>query len=161
MVHHRLFNHIAQADEVLMYLNLLFLMFIAALPFPTAVLGLYGGHTSAVVLYATNMAVAGALLTGLTFVVQRRHLLSSDGSGDGIRQGMWRGATTSAVFALSIPLAFVNPNKAPFFWLITLVVRFIPSDAKRRARAAKKAAHRAPPPAETGVVSPPGRGESG
>src|SRR3984893_488586 len=43
LAHHRTFSHVRRADEALMSLNVAFLMAIAALPFPSAVMGLDGG----------------------------------------------------------------------------------------------------------------------
>jgi uncharacterized membrane protein len=43
--HHRLFRHVTEADERLLRLNLLVLLFVGVLPFPTALLGRYGGVT--------------------------------------------------------------------------------------------------------------------
>ena len=48
--HHRTFSHVRRADEALMSLNVLFLMVVAALPFPSAVMGRYGSQSAAVVL---------------------------------------------------------------------------------------------------------------
>jgi uncharacterized membrane protein len=62
LAHHRIFRNVRRADEALMSLNVLFLMAVAALPFPSAVMGLYGSQRTAVVLYASSMAVAGSLL---------------------------------------------------------------------------------------------------
>src|SRR5215472_4776575 len=42
--HHRLFTHIRRSDNNLMILNLLLLMGVTAVPFPTAVLGEHLGH---------------------------------------------------------------------------------------------------------------------
>ena len=39
MAHHRIFRYVANLDQRLIWLNLLFLMCVAFLPFPTAVLG--------------------------------------------------------------------------------------------------------------------------
>jgi Endosomal/lysosomal potassium channel TMEM175 len=50
---HRLaFRLIARDDTVLVWLNLLLLMFVSFLPFPTAVVGEHGGSPAAAVLYA-------------------------------------------------------------------------------------------------------------
>ena len=65
LAHHRIFRHVRRADEALMSLNILFLMAIAALPFPSAVMGRYGDQRAAVVLYASSMIVAGSLLGAL------------------------------------------------------------------------------------------------
>ena len=123
LAHHRLFNQVARSDEALMSLNLLFLMVVAALPFPTAVLARYGSEPSAVVLYAASMAVAGTLLMLLTVLADRRRLLLP-GSEGGTRRGIWLGGTMVAVFVLSIPLALVAPTVTPLTWLVMLPLRF-------------------------------------
>ena len=133
LVHHRLFRHIDRADEVLMAVNLFFLMVVAAIPFPSAVLGRYGNERVSVVLYAATMSLAAWLLTALTIVVKRRNLLGPSGSEEGLRQGRWRAATTATVFALSIPIAFVATSIAPLTWMATLLVRFLPLPGLRKA----------------------------
>src|SRR5437870_12237071 len=44
MNHHRLFTHIARSDDVLLILNLLLLLGVVVVPFPTAVLALHLGQ---------------------------------------------------------------------------------------------------------------------
>jgi hypothetical protein len=75
-------------------------MTVAALPFPSAVLGRSANERAAVVLYASSMAVVASLLTMLSFVAQCRHLLSPGTASVGIRQGLWRSGSMAAVFAL-------------------------------------------------------------
>ena len=61
--HHRRFGMIRRYDRTLIFLNLLLLMAIAFVPFPTSVLAEFGNQT-AVTLYALTMAAA-ALMSGL------------------------------------------------------------------------------------------------
>ncbi|MDP9073172.1 MAG: TMEM175 family protein [Actinomycetota bacterium] len=131
LAHHRLFSHVERADEALMSLNLLFLLTVAALPFPSAVLGRYGSQRAAVVLYAASMAAAGRLLAMLTLLARRHRLLSPDTTPDGIRQGLWRSATMVAVFVLSIPVALVAPTVAPLTWIVLLPLRMVSGIARR------------------------------
>ncbi len=54
MNHHRLFNHIRRCDDTLMVLNLLLLLGVTSVPFPTAVLAAHlrqAGERTAVLLY--------------------------------------------------------------------------------------------------------------
>jgi len=44
MIHHAIFRPIRAYDRTLLYLNFLFLMVVAFVPFPTALLGEYGNH---------------------------------------------------------------------------------------------------------------------
>jgi uncharacterized membrane protein len=139
LAHHRLFNRIGRADELLMTLNLLFLMTVAALPFPSGVLGQYGSQRAAVVLYAASMAVAGTLLGLLTLVASRRALLVPGTDPKAIRKGLARSVSMAAVFALSIPVAFVfSPSVASDSWALVWVcmqaIRLATRSGKRKSR---------------------------
>lgn len=134
LAHHRLFTHVERADEALMAVNLVFLMAVAALPFPSAVLGRYGGQAIAVVLYASLMAAAGYLLTALTLVARRRRLLTPAATAEGIRRGLWRSGSMAAIFTLSIPIGVVAPAVAPFTWLLIVPVRALAGGRGKRSR---------------------------
>jgi uncharacterized membrane protein len=58
VMHRLIFRLIARDDAALVWLNLLLLMFVAFLPFPTAVLGEHAGSPAAAVLYAASVALA-------------------------------------------------------------------------------------------------------
>jgi uncharacterized membrane protein len=132
LAHHRTFSHIAKADRPLRALNLLFLMTVAALPFPSAVLGLYGSEPVAVVLYAASMAVTGLLLTALLGLAVHRRLLMAGSTREGVAAGVWASGSMSAVFVLSIPVALVAPTIAPYTWLATFPVRWFSRPLGRR-----------------------------
>jgi len=133
LAHHRTFRHIRRADEVLMSVNVVFLMTIAALPFPSAVMGLYGSEPAAVVLYAASMAVAGSLLGALLLLARHRRLLTPETSHEGVVAALWNSGATVAVFTLSIPVALVAPGVAPYVWLLILPLRVVGGKVSRRA----------------------------
>ena len=133
LAHHRIFRHVRRADEALMSLNVLFLMAIAALPFPSAVMGRYGDQRTAVVLYASSMVVAGSLLAALLLLARRRRLLTPEISREGVVAGLWNSASMVAVFTLSIPVALVAPTVAPYTWLVVLPLRLVSGKVSRRA----------------------------
>ena len=62
MAHHGTFQYFKSYDRTLMWLNLLFLLSISFVPFPTALLGEYGEQQFAVVLYALSLAVPSLCL---------------------------------------------------------------------------------------------------
>ncbi len=119
--HHRAFRHVRGFDHRLILLNLLFLGLIAFLPFPTAVLGRYGGHRSAVVLYAASLAAAGVASTALWLYAWRAgHAVVT------ARRGLYlalRAATPIVVFGISIPIAYASVAAAQFSWFSFIVVR--------------------------------------
>jgi uncharacterized membrane protein len=134
LAHHRLFVRVQRADEAVMSLNLLFLMTVAALPFPSGVLGRYGSQPVAVVLYASFMASAGYLLTAISLVARHRGLLTPDTTPEGIRQGLRRSVSMAGVFTLSIPFAFVIPSVTPYIWFLVVPAARLSAGRTRRGR---------------------------
>lgn len=115
VVHHRFFGEVTAFDGRLLALNLLYLGAIALLPFSSKVLGEYGGETAPVVLYAANLIAV--VLVGLWMVsdAHRAGLTTADASTR--REAWMRSVYIAAVFACSIPVAFVVPNFASLMWL--------------------------------------------
>jgi uncharacterized membrane protein len=125
LAHHRMFRYVRRLDPTLLVLNLAMLGCVAFVPFPTSVLGDHGGTTAAVVFYAATMAILGSVLSGLWFHASRQHLIARDTPASFIRHSLWRGLALPVVFAASIPIAFVNPRAAEFFWLTIVIWRVV------------------------------------
>jgi uncharacterized membrane protein len=64
-IHHSIFRSIRAYDRALLFLNFLFLMVVAFVPFPTSLLSEYGDHQLPVVIYAATLAVGRLLLTAI------------------------------------------------------------------------------------------------
>jgi uncharacterized membrane protein len=77
MGHHRRFRFIKRYDRGLLTLNLLFLMVIAFVPFPTSVISESGNHT-ATIFYALTMALAGVMLTAIWWHAARNNRTEGD-----------------------------------------------------------------------------------
>jgi uncharacterized membrane protein len=80
--HHAMFDHIVRADQTMLLLNTFHLMFIAFLPFPTAVLAgsLHGGEgqATATALYGATLTVIGVLVTAMWHYAAQGHRLLSE-----------------------------------------------------------------------------------
>ena len=70
--HHRIFRYVANLDQRLIWLNLLFLMCVAFLPFPTAVLGDHDNARASVIFYAAAVGLTGAVLASISAVPHPR-----------------------------------------------------------------------------------------
>ena len=121
--HHGLFDRLRGLDGRLMNVNLLYLSLIALLPFPTGVLGDHGGLTVAVVIFAAAVTVAGLAESLLLWTAVRRGLAEDDLMSQR-RQHLYETFTVPVIFALSIPIAFVSPDGAKYFWLALIPLRF-------------------------------------
>ncbi len=76
--HHRLFGYLKDFDTGLLTRNLLFLMTIAFMPFPTMVVGSYGSSETGVLFYSGWLIVAGLLNRSIIgYIVNHPTLLAA------------------------------------------------------------------------------------
>lgn len=114
--HHNMFKDIARFDHTVIVLNLLMLLTISFLPFPTALVAEYvreGHHqTEAVLVYVSSMVAIAITFDALWLYVSRQgHLLDEHVSPARIRSRTLRYLPAPIIYGLGIPLAFVS------FWI--------------------------------------------
>ena len=126
--HHRSFRYIVRYDYVLVWLNLFFLLCIAFLPAPTAVLADYFWEPLAFVFYGVGLActsIAGGLLW---FYAGRHHGLVHGKTGmPTLRGSIRRSMATVVVAAASAALAFLSPLAAFALLIVYTVWRIVAS----------------------------------
>lgn len=116
--HHRKFHYIDRFDGRLLLLNLLLLMVVAFIPFPTAVLSESGNRT-ATIFYALVI-----LLVNLIFMIiwwyttHHNRLVSAHFTSDDRRRGFITSLVPALIFLISIGIAFINDDAAKYFWLL-------------------------------------------
>jgi uncharacterized membrane protein len=118
VIHHRQYQYIERYDTRLMFINLLILMAVAFIPFPTSIISENGNRT-ATILYALNASVVGILSTLLWIYAshQRRLVVPNLDSGV-VRRGVIRNLVAPIIFLSSIGLSFLNPDLAKFSWIL-------------------------------------------
>ncbi|HET7243768.1 MAG TPA: TMEM175 family protein [Streptosporangiaceae bacterium] len=118
VVHHQTFRLIVRDDARLIYLNFLLLLFIAFLPFPTAVLGAHEGSPAAAVLYAVAVCLTSASSAAyLWYATGGAQLLRPDAGRGQIRAMRARSLSGPVFFALSVPIAAFAPYIAEAVWV--------------------------------------------
>jgi len=125
--HHAIFRYITALDRRLIMINLLFLGFIALLPYPTRLLSRPVGTPAApVVFYAACSAAAGLAQGVIWLYATRAGSGLADPSAARVRRHFaLRIARVPAVFLISIPIAFVTPENTPFIWILIIVGGFV------------------------------------
>lgn len=116
LVHHRFFGEVTHFDGRLIVLNLFYLAWIVLLPFSSQILGDYGGAEAAVILYAINLI--GVILAGLLMFADAQRAGLTRTPPEEIRTGRRSALIVVTVFAISIPVALLNPHLAPYCWLV-------------------------------------------
>jgi uncharacterized membrane protein len=119
MRHLRVYRYIERWDATLLFLNLLFLLSIALLPFTSNLVGLYAQFAITDAIYALDAAAVGLSMNAIWWYAASRHRLIDEAlPAAAIRQVSASGYGAPVSFLLSIPVAFVNPQWAQIVWWI-------------------------------------------
>jgi uncharacterized membrane protein len=116
--HHTYFSALARIDRGLIGLNLVYLAFIAFLPFPTALLGEYFDNPLSIAIYAVNVALVSGMEVVLFDHAQRHDLLARKLPRDVYRYGVLMSLSPVVFFLLSIPVAFISTTLAACMWFL-------------------------------------------
>ena len=141
--HHQMFTQIKRANHAFLLLNVVFLMWVAALPFPAALLAEYIGTSNrtdqkgAVAIY-TGAFVIGALLFNLLwwYSVYGERLTGKDHDHEVVRQTTWSFYVGPVSYVVDFALAFINPTASlVLFFLLALYYAVAPTQAAGRLTA--------------------------
>jgi uncharacterized membrane protein len=108
--HHLMFHHIRRADNKLVWINIIMLMFVALVPFSTSLLGEYGQMQTAVVVYGANILLT--LIMGFalwTYATGRYRLVDRDIDPKLVKRTKIMFFVASLLFLLAIGVSFASP----------------------------------------------------
>ncbi len=110
-LHHLQFHYIKRSDGGFAWLNIIFLMFVALIPFSTAMLGEYStSNTIVVVFYGINMFIALLMLNILWwYATWNRRLVDSDLNPRRVRSMAINLLIGVIIFLAAIGISFINP----------------------------------------------------
>jgi uncharacterized membrane protein len=138
--HHEMFVLIKRSNHTFVLINIIFLMWVAVVPFPTALLaeGLSSadapGRRAALVIY-TGMFLLGALLVNLQWRYARvdRRLLAEDANDSVVRRTTRSYAVGPVVYLIDLLVAFISVEASlALFCLIALFYAIAPMPAIHR-----------------------------
>lgn len=135
VMHHMTFSYIRDYDYKLVWLNNLFLMFIALTPFASALLGSYMLDVVALVVYSFVIAMAGFFRAGIwEYAVWGHRFVDSDLSQDIIKKLRIRNFLTPTAFGISIPAILINASFIAI-WIVVpisiLIFRKLPKSSQK------------------------------
>jgi uncharacterized membrane protein len=132
--HNRNFRRIRNSDSTLRWLNLLFLLWIALLPFFTKILDEYNTLQISVVLYATDQAAAGIFMSLSWWYASRNHrLVDKNLKKSVIRSRLLTNTVAPFFFIISIGISFISPVIATYFWFAMFPVLFLMHRLERKS----------------------------
>ncbi len=109
VAHHNTFHYIKRSDRTLLWLNILLLMCIVFIPFPTALLGQYLDQQVAIIIYAGTLVLTGlALQTLWWYATSHYRLVERTIDPDLVRRATRRNLTAPLIYSLAIGISLVS-----------------------------------------------------
>jgi uncharacterized membrane protein len=125
LVHHAVFRRLEYADSIVIRLNLVLLMAVSFLPFPTKLMAEAlrekAGEHQAVLFYGACLLVITTLLAALSRYAARKELLVDGDSRDAVQSIANRLTPSLGFYALVIGLAAFAPKVAIFGFLVVAI----------------------------------------
>jgi uncharacterized membrane protein len=129
MAHHRLFEHVRSYNRWLVWWNMLWLLSIVVLPFPTEMIGRFSGNQFTAVFYIGTILVSSVCLTVLTLIVRRTLGLAADSQDGPSLPGT---VIATVLAALAFLLALLIPELRYYALLALLLAPAVEQLRRRR-----------------------------
>ncbi|MBA2285433.1 MAG: DUF1211 domain-containing protein [Ktedonobacteraceae bacterium] len=109
VAHHNTFHYITHSDRTLLWLNILFLMCIVFIPFPTALLGQYSDQRTSIIIYTGTLVITGLVLQSLWWYVTNNYRLVDDEIDPQlVKKATRRNLMAPLIYLLAIGISFLK-----------------------------------------------------
>lgn len=131
VAHHNMFAHIKKHDHILLWLNLVFLLCVASVPFPTSLLGTYPDERISVMIYSGVMAIAGIFLDIIWWYATTYGLVDGETNPEFVRfvhQHIWK---APIMYGLAFAISFLSLTLSKLILICVAIFYIIPNALER------------------------------
>jgi len=125
--HHAMFHGVERVEHTTLTLNLLLLLVVAFIPFPTAVLSRYGALPASAFLYGVVLTLLGIAYSVLWLHIVRRELVSSVIDKADLHHKIWRNLTGRLTYFAATLIALRYPRVSVLIYFVLAAFYFIPT----------------------------------
>jgi len=126
--HHNMFMHIKRHDRVLLWLNILFLMCVASMPFPTGLIVQYSQERWSMIIYAATLVASGVALDLIWwYATSKRRLVNPDMKDEFVAFVHRRVLMAPMLYLLAIGVSFLSIPVAKLLFLLTPLLYIFPN----------------------------------
>ncbi|MDP9313439.1 MAG: TMEM175 family protein [Chloroflexota bacterium] len=130
---HNMLMHIKRHDRTFLWLNILFLLIVASMPFPTALVLHYSEEQVAVVIYAATLVLGGLSLDLMWWYATHNRRLVSEQIDPALIGFVHRRVLMAPVLYLgAIALSFLSVDAAKLLFALVALLYILPSPLDRR-----------------------------
>jgi uncharacterized membrane protein len=126
--HHAMFHSVRRVEHTTLTLNLLLLLVVTFIPYPTAVLSRYGALPSSAFLYGCTLTALGIAYSLLWMHIARRGLSSATGDAIQARRKFRRSLAGSVTYPAAALLALRFPHVSIAIYFLVAAYYSIPFD---------------------------------
>jgi len=130
--HHAMFHPVQRVEHTTLTLNLLLLLVVAFIPYPTAVLSRYGALSSSAFLYGCVLTLLGVTYSVLWLHIAKRRLSNEFADDRAINKKFLRNLIGSLTYPAATLLALWHPRISVVIYLLLAVFYFIPGFSRKR-----------------------------
>jgi len=125
-IHHRMLSLVIHVDFTFTWINLIYLLVVAFIPFPSALMGTYPNESISMIFYICSMfMVVGLSLFMWRYATKGHRLISKDTPQSTINYFYIRGSATLGLFTLALPLAIYRAHWAQVCLLIVFPMQWL------------------------------------
>ena len=129
--HHNQFHYIRRTDRVMLWINILFLMFISLIPFSSSLLGHYPRQRAAITLYGLNLMMVGvSLYIHWSYATQELRLVDANTPPQLIVLAKRR-ILTGPILVVATALSFVSTRLGLLLYALLPVLYLLPGRIDR------------------------------
>ena len=119
ITHHNFVHDLREVDRALLWINNVFLLFLAFLPFPTALLGQHPDEPVAAAFYGAVCTVTGGCFVLLRWYASGPgQLMRGDIPGAELERRIWVGMLSPVLYLAATLLSFAVPGAAITMYLL-------------------------------------------
>jgi uncharacterized membrane protein len=126
--HHNQFFYIRRTDRTLLWINILFMMFVALVPFSAGLLSRYGNDRLSIIIYDVNLILVGLVLCWHWLYGTRDNHLTGTEVEPHVRQLVVRRILTPpTLYLLAIIISFINLPASIIVNVLVPIVYVLPT----------------------------------
>jgi len=127
IAHHNAFMHIIRHNRGLLWLNILFLMCVASMPFPTGLIVEYGQQQISLLIYACTLAITGFVLDIIWWYATTNKLVSEDTDTKFIEFAHRKILFPPITYLVAAGVSFFSLSLAKFLIVVVIVLYIVPN----------------------------------
>jgi uncharacterized membrane protein len=132
VAHHNTFHYIRHSDRYLLWLNILLLLWIVFIPFPTALLGQYPELQFSIIIYGSTLVITGIALQLLWWYATSGHrLVDKDIDPYLVLKATQRNLAAPCIYLLAVAISFFSTSTSLVIFSLVPLLYIIPGSIDR------------------------------